>query len=150
LRHRYRVLWDTTIDGRLLNRGVVGPEVQELRHKEFAAAFQMLGDETDRSFSRWFFDATPAHEDLVAFICDPRGCGNDGSTRFTGRCPICRFPTATLDPHPERLTEAARTELRADHPAWILDQGLCAQCADLYNARVAMRREAPTAIGQST
>ncbi len=62
---------------------------------------------------------------------------------------MCRFPTATLDPHPERLTAAARTALQADHPSWDLDQGLCAQCVDLYNARVAMRQEAPSATGQS-
>ncbi len=142
LRHRYRVVWDTSIDGRLLRRGVVGPEVRQARFREFATTFQMLGEETHRSFSRWFFEDDPAHEDLVAFICDPRGFGHGGSNRFTGRCPICRFPTAALDPHPERLTEAARTELKADYPSWDLDQGLCVQCADLYEARMAMRREA--------
>ncbi len=148
LRHRYRVVWDTSIDGRLLGRGVVGPEVRQVRFREFAATFQMLGEETRRSFSRWFSEDDPAHEDLVAFICDPRGLGHCGSNRFTGRCPICRFPTAALDPHPERLTEAARTELKADHPSWDLDQGLCAQCADLYEARMAMRRETHGATRQ--
>ena len=148
LRHRYRVVWDTSIDGRLFGRGVVGPEVRQARHREFAATFQMLGEETRRSFSRWFSEDNPAHDDLVAFVCDPRGFGHGRSNRFTGRCPICRFPTAALDPHPERLTEAARTELKADHPSWNLDQGLCAQCADLYQARMAMRREAHEATRQ--
>ena len=141
LRHRYRVVWDTTIDGRLLSQGVVGPEVRQGRFREFAATFQMLGEETRRSFSRWFLEDDPAHEHLVAFICDPQGITHGASNRFSGRCPICRFPTAVLDPHPERLTETARTELTTDHPWWNLDQGLCAQCADLYEARVAMRRE---------
>jgi hypothetical protein len=135
LRNRYRVVWDTTIDGRLSRRGFAGPEVRLVRSREFRATFRMLEDEVEDVFATWFDDDHPTHKRLVAFILDPTSAGSHARDHFSGRCPICRFPTAALDPHPERLTEGARRELSADHPGWRLERGLCSQCADLYLAR---------------
>ena len=135
LRNRYRVVWDTTIDGRLSRRGVAGSEVRQVRSREFRATFRMLGDRGDAVFDGWFDDDHPTHDRLVAFVLDPTSAGGHTEGRFAGRCPICRFPTAVLDPHPERLTEGARRELTADHPRWSLERGLCSQCVDLYLAR---------------
>ncbi len=135
LRNRYRVVWDATIDGRLSRRGFAGSEVRQVRSREFGATFQMLGDEAGEAFATWFDDDHPTHERLVAFVLDPTSAGTPSGDRFVGRCPICRFPTAVLDPHPERLTEGAQRELIDDHPWWSLERGLCAQCADLYLAR---------------
>ncbi len=135
LRNRYRVVWDTTIDGRLLRGGFANPEVRSVRFREFRATFPMLGGEIGQAFSRWFDGEHPTHERLVAFIRDPASFGDAPEGRFAGRCPICRFPTAVLDPHPERLSEEARKELHDDYPSWRLELGVCAQCADLYQAR---------------
>ena len=135
LRNRYRVVWDTTIDGRLLRRGFANPEVRSARFKEFRAAFPMLGGEVGQEFERWFDAEHPTHERLVAFIRDPASFGDTPEGRFAGRCPICRFPTAVLDPHPERLSEEAREELHDDYPWWRLELGVCSQCVDLYQAR---------------
>ncbi len=102
----------------------------------------MLGSGLTGTFSRWFGQVHPTHERIVAFIRDPK-IGRAGGARedeLAGRCPICRFPTAVLDPHPERLSLEARRELQADHPSWRLEQSLCAQCADLYQARHAQSR----------
>jgi hypothetical protein len=135
LRNRYRVVWDTTIDGRLSRRGFEQSEVRQVRSREFGSTFPMLGVQVDDEFARWFDDDHPTHERLVAFALDPTSAGGHLGDGFAGRCPICLFPTAVLDRHPERLTEGARRELKADHPGWSLTCGLCSQCADLYLAR---------------
>ncbi len=134
LRNRYRVVWDTTIDGRLQGQGVLPSGVRDARLREFTATFPMLGAAARESFSRWFGAAHPTHAQILAFIQAPSGRGADGEDR-RGRCPICRFPTATLDARPERLSTEARREIEADYPGWRLEQGLCSQCADLYMAR---------------
>ena len=134
LRDRYRVLWDVTIDGRLARRGLADARVRETRRQEFTATFAMLGDEGPRAFDDWFDRIDPTHAALVAFAQTPNG---EGSTNpaDSGRCPLCHFPVAALDPHPDRLSEAAQAIIGADYPAWRPDQGLCAQCLDLYEAR---------------
>jgi hypothetical protein len=61
------------------------------------------------------------------------GSGTAGA--HTGRCPLCRFPTAALDPRPERLSAATLAAIHDHHPSWDIEQGLCPQCLDLYEAR---------------
>ena len=134
LRDRYRVLWDVTIDGRLSRSGLADPRARDVRRREFAATFAMLGGEGPRLFDEWFDRIQPTHPGLVAFAQAPNGNARTNPDD-SGRCPLCRFPVAALDSHPERLSAAARAILRADFPAWRPEQGLCAQCLDLYEAR---------------
>ena len=134
LRDRYRVLWDTTIDGRLVRSGKVGPGAREARRREFVATFMMLGERGGDAFAEWFDQPRPTHAAMVAFAQSPHETGSGPSTN-PGRCPLCRFPVAALEPHPSRLSAAAEAILRADFPGWVPKQGLCAQCLDLYEAR---------------
>lgn len=135
-RDRYRVLWDVTIDGRLararrsLGAGGQGDPTHDARWHEFAAAFPMLGDDCRRAFEEWFDRRHPTHAELVAFALAPTGTTGD-----SGRCPLCRFPVASLDPRPDRLSEATVAAIRDHHPSWDIEQGLCPQCLDLYEAR---------------
>jgi hypothetical protein len=141
-RNRYRVLWDITIDGRLARasqRSVRLPpdlrdlrDLPDLRWREFAATFSMLGDDCRSAFEAWFDHEHPTHAELVAFTQAPTG---SQTTRNSGRCPLCRFPVAVLDPTPERLSAAAIAAIRDHYPSWEIDQGLCPQCLDLYEAR---------------
>lgn len=140
-RDRYRVLWDVTIDGRLARaHGPLEPDrptlpdaARNARWQEFAATFSMLGDEGRRVFDEWFDDVNPTHARLAEFARAPMGSGSAGA--LTGRCPLCRFPTATLDSRSGRLSAATRAAIHAQHPAWDIEQGLCPQCLDLYEAR---------------
>ncbi len=132
LRDRYRVLWDVTIDGRLARAGLANRCVREARLQEFAATFAMLGERCPHAFDEWFDCTRPTHESLVAFALAPDGSTN---TRKSGRCPLCRFPVAALDPRPGRLSAATQAAIRINHPAWRIEQGLCSQCLDLYEAR---------------
>ena len=70
----------------------------------------------------------------VAFAQAPNGVGSTNPAD-SGRCPLCHFPVAALDPRPGRLSAAAQAIIRDEYPAWRPDQGLCAQCLDLYEAR---------------
>lgn len=146
VRDRYRVLWDVTIDGRLARAGHdrrsvrLEPEragqpdpTRNARWQEFAATFSMLGDEGRRAFEEWFDHVHPTHVRLAEFARAPMGSGTAGA--HTGRCPLCRFPTAALDPRPERLSAATLAAIHDHHPSWDIEQGLCPQCLDLYEAR---------------
>jgi hypothetical protein len=157
VRDRYRVLWDVTIDGRLARAGrdrcsVRLPPSREAsadyrnpggggqpdptrnaRWQEFAATFSMRGDEGRSVFEEWFDHVHPTHARLAEFARAPLGSGTAGA--HTGRCPLCRFPTAALDPRPERLSPATLAAIHDHHPSWNIEQGLCRQCLDLYEAR---------------
>ena len=134
LRDRYRVLWDVTIDGRLARAGRLSEHVRAARRQEFTAAFPMLGDRCHEVFDEWFDRMQPGHAALVAFALT-QDADRTAADNIAGRCPLCRFPVAALDPRPERLSAAARTAICADHATWSVEQGLCSQCLDLYEAR---------------
>ena len=128
------VLWDVTIDGRLARAGLAHPDARAARRREFAATFSMLGDRADQMFNEWFDRVVPTHQAVAAFAITPPG--PIGAERGgTGLCPLCRFPVASLDPHPERLTAGARSQIEREYPSWSIDRGLCPQCLDLYEAQ---------------
>ncbi|OFV92388.1 MAG: hypothetical protein A3H95_04800 [Acidobacteria bacterium RIFCSPLOWO2_02_FULL_64_15] len=132
LRDRYRVLWDTTIDGRLTRVGLAGPTERTARWREFASAFAMLGEGCESAFEEWFNRTDPTHAGLVAFALTPPQLANAGKP---GRCPLCRFPVASLDARDGGVSPATEAVIRAAHPAWRIELGLCSQCLDLYEAR---------------
>jgi hypothetical protein len=133
VRDRYRVLWDVTIDGRLARMGLIDPAVRQKRLQEFAAAFPVLGEACAAAFDEWFGGSEPTHERLMAFAQAPTGSAVDGES---GRCPLCRFPVASLDPRIDDLSPSARAAIEHDYPSWRMAHGLCSQCFDLYEARV--------------
>lgn len=134
LRDRYRAVWDATIDGRLFRRGLLAEASPEACRAEFARAFPMLETRTEEHFRRWFDDPGPTHGAIAAFVLDPPAAGRGPA----GRCPICRFPTSRLDPHPERIPAAALAQLQRAHPGWLPAQGLCLQCGEISIARHAL------------
>lgn len=138
LRDRYRVLWDTTIDGRMARAGRAPATAWESRWREFALTFGMLDDDCRAAFRRWFAEDRPRHEDFLAFATAPGGAG----ARNSGRCPICRFPVFALDPRAGTMSDAVADAIRADQPQWRVGEGLCSQCFDLYEARYEERHAA--------
>lgn len=134
LRDRYRVLWDTTIDGRLTRAGRAGDEARASRWLEFAATFGMLNEECQTAFERWFDELHATHDEILAFALSPSASGAT-NVRDSSRCPLCRFPVAALDPRGTTLADETVEMIRSEQPAWSPDQGLCSQCLDLYEAR---------------
>jgi hypothetical protein len=160
LQDRYRVLWDTTIDGRLWRRGWVLAAVRERRLREFARTFPILGERMEAAFERFFHGNSCTHSDLVAFASNPAteisnfkfqisnlptssrssnpksGHPLGGRNPQSGeRCALCGFPTHAFEPAPDLLPPTLLDLIRADFPTWDPARGLCRQCADLYRSR---------------
>jgi hypothetical protein len=129
LRDRYRVVWDATVDGRLVRRGWLPRRVRAERRREFLAAFASLGAEGELAFTRFFIDPAPSHAAIVEFITHAAG------RRASGTCALCGFPTSDPEPEPDELPAAVLADIAADFPDWRPTDGCCRQCADLYRSR---------------
>jgi len=139
LRNRYRTLWDTTIDGRLVRLGWAPSSSRDERWRDFVGAFPMLKEETAELFGH-FFDCEPhTHAELLAFACrsGAAASGETSDLQTGSRCALCQFPTYAFEPEPDALPAQVIDQINQDFPKWRPGQGLCPQCADLYRARVA-------------
>ena len=134
---RYRALWDTTINGRMLRRGWCDASVRDLQFADFALAFPMLQNRIGELFSRFFECEQPKHSDLARFAFDPRqATGSVQRHDAPGtHCPLCKFPTHVFEAEPNSLGADVLAAIKEDFPIWSASLGLCAQCADLYRAR---------------
>jgi hypothetical protein len=134
LKDRYRVLWDATIDGRMVRRGWLAAAARAERLEEFARAFPMLGAATNNLFESFFDGDGHTHGELVAFATH-RPNGFEDRPAPGSRCPLCGFPTYDFEAKAENLPENVIAAIAGDFPSWRPSRGLCAQCADLYRAR---------------
>jgi hypothetical protein len=72
LRSRYKVLWDTAINGRMVNRGWLPPSARGEQLAEFTVTFPMLEQATEPIFDAFFSIERHSHRQFVAFAQDPR------------------------------------------------------------------------------
>lgn len=137
LQERYRVLWSCSVDGRLVALRRVSEAMRAFREREFARAFCVLGERVGTCFGRIFDGPRPGHPEMVSMASDPPAAFGlrPGAARPSGRCALCAFPTADLEPSPALMPEVVARAIRADFPEWRAENGLCPQCADLYRAR---------------
>lgn len=136
LRARYRTLWDTNIDGRLLAKGLLPAEVEEVRRREFATAFPMLEGDVETAFERFFRSRRPRHEEFMEFARNPQGSCSRGQNWKKGirPCPLCRFPSTSFETSAARLPSEVLRSIQSDFPRWYPESGLCQHCADLYSS----------------
>src|SRR5262245_21829690 len=134
VKNRYRVLWDATIDGRLVRRGWLPVATRAQHLLSFARAFPMLGAEVDQALEHFFAGGSHTHAKLLAFACAPTGTELDAQTSAGRKCLLCGFSTYAFEPDPNLLPAEVIQQIIADFPYWRPDMGLCAQCADLYRA----------------
>jgi len=139
VRERYRVLWNTWVDGRLFGRGKLGEAARECTRQEFLATFAMLGLEAENWFERLWESERETHAGLLTLASEPRASlpVPSGSPASAGVCPLCRFPSFDWVEESSPVLPDLEKEIRSDFPNWRPDQGLCRQCADLYRARLA-------------
>ena len=135
--HRYRVLWDVTIAGRMLRRGWCAAAVRDDELNNFVQTFAMLEGRCEELFQRFFDTTAPRHAELAAFACAPRAAGNDMSNQGIAgtHCSLCRFPTHAFVCEPANLGADVLAAIAEDFPEWAPTKGLCVQCADVYRAR---------------
>jgi len=137
LKVRYRVLWDTTIDGRMARRGWASESARSERLRDFTRVFPVSGETTAQVFDRFFDQDNHTHAELAAFALAPRAAfQKPGASSLAGsRCPLCGFPTYDFEPEPESLPKQVVAAIAADFPAWRPADGLCKQCAELYRVQ---------------
>jgi hypothetical protein len=92
----------------------------------------MLGSRCRDGFEEWFATANPTHACIVACALSPTGAMTAAPA---GRCPLCRFPVASHEVRPRRMSAEAEAEIRERHRSWRPEDGVCTQCLDLYEAR---------------
>ena len=136
VRERYKVLWDTWIDGRLHRRGLSGPVSREKRRDQFLQAFPTLGPSAEEVFSKLWESTVQTHQAFMERAQNPQTMflPLQDATPRAGRCPLCRFPAYHFAAGAELPSEVL-DKIRADYPQWRTEEGLCIQCADLYRAR---------------
>lgn len=146
LRERYRVVWDATIDGRMVRRGWAPESLRAERLAEFCQTFPLTGEGAEKAFGR-FFDREPhTHAELMAFAANPGPRPLERAGQPGSPCPLCRFPTYAFEPEPELLPADLVERITREFPRWRPAHGLCVQCAQLYRARAiseAAARELP-------
>ena len=133
-RERYRLLWDITIDGRLIAAGHEPMAGREQHAAAFARGYSFwpLERQTETFESLWQ-NATPRHAEFLALIADPRGLREAHRPAPGGSCPLCDFPTFNwADADALRPETAAR--VIAEFPTWSSEHGLCGRCLETYQA----------------
>ena len=136
VRERYKILWDTWIDGRLQRRNLQGPVSREKRLHQFLQAFPALGPGAEQVFNKLYESPVQTHRAFMERAQNPDTMflPLQDKTPRAGRCPLCRFPAYHFAAGAE-LPSATLKQIQADYPQWRAEEGLCVQCADLYRAR---------------
>ncbi len=132
---RYRVVWDTVIDGRLWQAGRAPGAAREARRREFCKTFAMLGEGVDDAFEVWFGRAEPTHADILGFARAPSAGRTTG-----GLCPLCACPFVLGVG--QEVPPVVERAVQEDFPTWSAADGICQQCLDLYGASVLSRSAA--------
>lgn len=135
IRARYRVVWNTTVDGRLVAQGRLPSSAEERSFREFQATFGGLCSDPREHFDDFFRNRRPRHRDIVRFAISPDS-GDPASESARGVCPLCQLPTAKLH---GTLSPEIASILSKEFPDRALHCGICRQCLDLYEARLALR-----------
>ena len=132
IRERYRLLWDVTIDGRLIHAGRETIASQEQRRKEFDRAYGFLPeDRREKLFEMLWAAPCPRHADLVSLASDPR---DPNERQIPGApCPLCGFATfqwANL----QTLKPDSLARIQKQFPRWTTAEGACERCLEIYQS----------------
>lgn len=131
-RERYRMLWDVSIDGRLVRAERQTVATREQRWLEFCGIFSFWNQaRQDQVFNTLWNNPHPAHRVLEELVCDPRQLQADAGPHPGAPCPLCGFPTfAWADD--SVLNENTITLIRSEFAHWTPAEGACARCVDIY------------------
>ncbi len=129
---RYRLLWDVTIDGRILNSGRATLGTREQRWGEFNRAYGFWSEEQRKeTFEKLWTDRNPKHEKLLAMASDPRDLQHHSGMLPGAPCPLCTFPTFEWMDAASMQPSTIET-ISAQFPKWTHEQGACKRCVEIY------------------
>lgn len=138
IRDRYRLLWDITIDSRLVRAGRETVASREERRREFVAQYHGVPAALlEGTFQRLWETPRPSHPALLEMAIDPGRAifeaRVDTIRSLPGsRCPLCRFPSQSLRQGPGEIPRVVVAEIRRDFPEWGPELGACERCLEGY------------------
>lgn len=136
LKERYRILWDITIDGRLVQQGWLAASIRDRHWTIFQNTFPGPIADLEKIFSFFFDNGPHTHEELVSFSQTPEMwfVSADSAKTSKGLCSLCNFPSFDLmdaSTLPSELLE----HIQKESPQWQKHNLICRQCADLLESR---------------
>ncbi len=152
MRDRYRLFWDISVDGRLVNKGLETTATRDERKREFDSFFSKIPEGSrELIFSKmWEAEEPMAHDRMVELSKDNNkvlalAAGSRSAeelieeTKKLGplpgtTCTLCGFPSY------DWVEEAAEDEdivkiLKEDFPDWEPQDGVCSRCAEYYKVK---------------
>ena len=134
IRDRYRLLWDVSIDGRLITQGKATIASQQSRRDEFDRAYSFWSSpDREQVFQRLWTTVKPTHAELLQLACDPRNVAQQHQPLPGALCPLCRFPTFEWA-DPITFKDEMLSAITRDFPTWRAQYGACKRCAEIYKA----------------
>ncbi|MBI3848842.1 MAG: hypothetical protein HY298_00920 [Verrucomicrobia bacterium] len=131
-RERYRLLWDITIDGRLVASGHAPMATREQHAAAFARGCSFWPEEKRAEiFDALWHNHAPRHADFLALISDPRGLREAHQAAPGAPCPLCGFTTFDWSAG-ESLPARIASRIIAEFPGWSPKAGLCGRCRETY------------------
>jgi len=138
IRDRYRAVWDSYVEGRLLRAGKVCDSREQELWQAFLRAFGRHGEPPPRqAFDRVFSADELTHVQIFAWAADPDslcGPGTGQAGRLGELCPLCGFPTFDWYEFSAEGGAAVAGVIAGRRPEWRPDRGACRQCAETYAA----------------
>jgi len=131
-RERYRLLWDISIDGRLMTSSRAALTSLELHRTAFERAFSFWPEEQrDKVFKCLWENREPRHTELVALASDPRDLKSQQCATPGAACPLCGFSTFAWA-EPRNLCPETMVAIQTEFPRWVPAQGACRRCVSIY------------------
>jgi len=135
VRERYAALWSASVIGRLLRRGRAE---EGARAAALERVRRVFGPTSEALAARLLDGPRPTHGELLELARAPAAAAG-------APCPLCRFPSAVHEV--DGLEPEVVAAVRAAHPRWRRERGLCPRCADLYRARAGVFARPAVAAG---
>lgn len=133
-RERYRLLWDITIDGRLVVAGHLPMQTREQHATAFARGYSFWSEQRQaETLDSLWRSSKPSHTDFLALIADPRGLREVHRPEPGASCPLCDFPTFHWA-ESASLTPVILQQITDEFPEWQPEQSLCSRCLETYEA----------------
>ncbi|WP_447602121.1 hypothetical protein [Nitrospira sp. Nam80] len=150
--HRYRILWNLSVDSRLIGDGKEPMLSKEDRFKEFRSWYRKIPPPQLKSvFEGLWQTGFFTHSELVEMATDTlrvmdRAVDVEGGEvpETTNKvmlmpgfpCPLCRFPTYTWVEDLGNTVETYVLDfIRENHPGWDTEFGACDRCVEVYKLR---------------
>lgn len=145
-RERLRLLWGTSVDGRLARGRPEYALLRQDRSAQAVAAYRSLPEELpERLIERLWSGPRPAFCDLKLWASDnesllasflPGARLSVGGFVPGSPCPLCAFPVARVETGWERQENRELASLIAgDFPTWRPESGACERCVEGYAVR---------------